>query len=126
MENETQNHNQITGRLGEDMALSFLEKKGYLLVEKNYRAGRVEVDLIMRKDKLLIFVEVKTRYHAMVLPEFAVDRSKQMKLANAANSYLTRRNILDPIRFDIISIHFDKGETEIIHFEDAFYPVFFK
>lgn len=126
MEPFEQPHNQRTGALGEDMALAYLEKKGYKMVERNYRAGKVEIDLIVSLERLLVFVEVKCRFNAIIEPEQAVDRSKQLKIANAANSYLIKRNIIDPVRFDIVTVHFRQGKTEITHFEDAFYPVFYR
>lgn len=126
MEEKEKSHNQETGRLGEDLAAQFLAKKGYQIVEKNYRAGRVEIDLICRKDKLWVFVEVKSRFNALVQPELAVDYTKQKNIARAAGVYLKRGNITDPIQFDIIAINFFHGKIDITHFEDAFYPVYYK
>ncbi|MCG9879945.1 MAG: YraN family protein [Bacteroidia bacterium] len=126
MEEKELNHNQETGRLGEDLAAQHLVKKGYEIVAKNYRAGRVEIDLICRKDRLWVFVEVKSRFNALVQPELAVDYAKQRNIARAANAYLMRANIQDPIQFDIIAINFFHGKIDLVHFEDAFYPVYYK
>ncbi|MFY8191284.1 MAG: YraN family protein [Bacteroidia bacterium] len=126
MEEKEKSHNQETGRIGEDIAYSFLAKKGYVLVAKNYRAGRVEIDLICKKDKLWVFVEVKSRFNALVQPELAVDYAKQRNIARAAGSYLQRYNIQEPVQFDIVAINFFHGKVDITHFEDAFYPVFYK
>lgn len=126
MEEKELNHNQETGRLGEDLAAQHLVKKGYEIVAKNYRAGRVEIDLICRKDRLWVFVEVKSRFNALVQPELAVDYAKQRNIARAANAYLKRANIQDPIQFDIIAINFFHGKIDLVHFEDAFYPVYYK
>lgn len=119
-------HNIETGKKGEAIAAAHLEKKGYEIVARNYVAGKVEIDLICRLNRTFIFVEVKTRFNALVQPELAVDFRKQHHIARAASSYLHRFQIKDPVRFDIIAIHFNKGETDIVHFEDAFYPVFYK
>ncbi|MDP3927849.1 MAG: YraN family protein [Bacteroidota bacterium] len=126
MEEKEKSHNQETGRIGEDIAYSFLAKKGYVLIAKNYRAGRVEIDLICKKDKLWVFVEVKSRFNALVQPELAVDYAKQRNIARAAGSYLQRYNIQEPVQFDIVAINFFHGKVDITHFEDAFYPVFYK
>ncbi|OYU96349.1 MAG: endonuclease [Bacteroidetes bacterium B1(2017)] len=126
MENSNEKHNLETGRLGEEMAAEYLVKNGYQILEKNYRFGRVEIDLICCKNKLYVFVEVKCRHTALVHPELAVDFSKQRNIARAASTYLHKYNIVDPIRFDIIAINIFQGKADIAHFEDAFYPVFYK
>jgi len=126
MEEKEPSHNQQTGRIGEDIAAQFLAKKGYQVIAKNYRAGKVELDLICKRDKLLVFVEVKCRFNAMVQPEMAVDYTKQRNIARAAGSYLQRYQIQDPVQFDIVAINFYHGKVDIMHFEDAFYPVFYK
>lgn len=122
---EIQNHIQ-TGKMGEAMAEKYLLEKGYEIVARNFVAARVEIDLICRKDKLWVFVEVKTRHQALVQPELAVNFAKQRNMARAASTFLNRFQISDPIRFDIIAINIFKGNTDIAHFEDAFYPVFYK
>ncbi len=126
MEEKDTKHNLETGRLGEDIAAQFLAKKAYVIVTKNYRAGKVELDLICRKNKLWVFVEVKCRFNALVQPEMAVDYIKQRNIARAASSYLQRYHIQDPVQFDIVAINFFQGKVDIMHFEDAFYPVFYK
>ncbi|MCF8253871.1 MAG: YraN family protein [Bacteroidia bacterium] len=126
MEQNEKSHNLETGRTGEDIASQFLEKKGYQIIARNYQAGKVEIDLICMKDKLLVFVEVKSRFNALVQPENAVDFAKQRNLARAAEIYLFKNKINDPIQFDIIAINFYHGKVDIAHFEDAFYPVFYK
>jgi putative endonuclease len=126
MEQNEKTHNLETGRLGEDLACQFLERQGYQIMAKNYVAGKVEIDLVCKKNKLWIFVEVKSRFNALVQPEMAVDFAKQRNMARGASSYLHKNNITDPIRFDIIAINFFNGKVDIAHFEDAFYPVFYK
>ncbi len=126
MEENEKARNKETGRLGEDLATQFLARSGYQIIERNYVAGKVEIDLICRKDKLLVFVEVKSRFNALVQPEHAVDFAKQKNMARAASVYLYKNAIVDPIRFDIIAINFFHGKIDIAHFEDAFYPVFYK
>lgn len=112
-----------TGVKGEKIAEKFLTGLGYKLVEKNWCFGKKEIDLIVLKDGLLIFVEVKTRSsYNFGFPEEAVDIRKQNYLKAAAEGYLEMFPEYVKIRFDIISILLFRGQVkEIIHFEDAFY-----
>lgn len=115
-------HNKQFGRLGEDIAVSYLTQKGYKLLTRNYRFGRVEVDAICEFNSEIIFVEVKTRTSDMMAyPEQAVGKSKQKNIRLAAENYLEENQITFPVRFDIIAVV--KGEKfEVEHIEDAFYP----
>jgi len=107
---------------GEDLAITFLEKKGYRLLERNYRYKRSEIDLIVEKDKWLVFVEVKTRSStAFGFPEEFVDEKKAEKIIEGADYYMHKNNWQGNVRYDIVSIILRKGEPEIAHFEDAFY-----
>lgn len=116
------NHNKQFGKLGEDIAASYLEKKGYEILTRNYRYGRVELDIICRYQNEVIFVEVKARTDdAMAYPEKAVGKSKQRNIRLAAENFVDENQITLPARFDIIAVV--KGEKfEIEHIEDAFYP----
>ncbi len=107
------------GKYGEDLAVSFLEKKGFEITERNYRYGRGEIDLIgILENKLLVFVEVKLRKgNAYGEPETFVSNAQQKLIIKAAENYLFAINWKKDIRFDIISITRD----EILHIEDAFY-----
>ena len=113
---------QATGNLGEKKAAEFLERKGYFIIERNFRYRRGEIDIIARKGTLLLFVEVKTRTgnNAWGYPEEAVTNKKARKVVACANAYIFKKNWQGEIRFDIISVEI--GETEpITHFEDAFH-----
>ncbi|RLD61175.1 MAG: YraN family protein [Bacteroidetes bacterium] len=119
-------HN-ILGKKGEGIATDFLIKNGYEIVERNWRTGRDEIDIIARKDNLLVIVEVKTRstdYFGE--PEEAVTTKKQMFLVRAADKYVNKYEIDDHIRYDIISIILKSGSHTINHIEDAFYPILFE
>jgi putative endonuclease len=117
-----QGHNQQFGQLGEDIAAQYLEKKGYKILRRNYRHGRVELDLICEVKNEIIFIEVKTRTSdAMAYPEQAVGKSKQRNIRMAAENFLEENQITRSVRFDIIAVI--KGDKfEIEHIEDAFYP----
>lgn len=115
-----------TGNSGEDLACQFLLAKGYELLEKNYRFGHFEIDLIMAENDTIIFIEVKTRFSPIDDPERAVTRAKQRNIARAAEAYLYSNAKYNSHRFDILSVELKyQKEAEIIHFIDAFYPFYF-
>ena len=112
------------GRLGENLAKAHLEKAGYEIMDENWTHGRLEVDLIAYKDKVIIFTEVKTRTgNYFGNPEDFVDKRKQKLLAEAAEEYVYLMNHQGEVRFDIISVLFDgKNDYTLNHIEDAFWP----
>jgi len=115
-----------TGRLGEDAAAEFLENKGWRIAERNWRSGRGEVDIIAwENDRLLVFVEVKTRRgDGFGGPEASVDAKKQDLLARTAGAYMESIEYDWEIRFDILAIFMRNGKLqEIRHSEDAFFPM---
>ena len=110
------------GNAGEDLAVDFLAKKGYRILERNYRFERGEIDIIAEDDDMLVFVEVKARrskeYGA---PEDAVTAGKQDQIRKTADGYLFEKNIDDrSCRFDIVAIDLGMKEPGIRHIEDAF------
>jgi putative endonuclease len=114
--------NKDIGEKGEALAAEFLVRNGYKELAKNYRHRRNEIDLIVEKDGVLVFVEVKLRKNnAFGFPESFVDEAKISRLKICAEQYLVEKNWNGPIRFDILSI---TGEIDnrltISHFEDAF------
>jgi len=115
-------HNE-TGIKGEQIAEKFLLNLGMVILARNWRHGKKEVDLICSSGKTLILVEVKTRSSfAFGFPEEAVNPRKQAFLKEAAAAYFEANPQFTEIRFDIISILVGQDHIkEIIHFEDAFY-----
>jgi len=115
-------HNDL-GKKGEEIAAGFLEKKGYQILEKNWRQWRNEIDLIAKDGNYLVIIEVKTRQsNYFGEPETAVTRDKQRALIRAANAYVRYKNINCEVRFDILSILISKTSEQVHHIEDAFYP----
>lgn len=111
-----------TGKQGEKQAALFLESKGFEVVARNYRYKKAEVDLIIKKEKLLVFVEVKARSKtAYGMPEEAVTPAKVKLILAAAEEYILSTDWQFEIRFDIVSVVFGRQATEIVHLEDAFY-----
>ncbi|MBL6446189.1 YraN family protein [Fulvivirga sp. 29W222] len=114
------NNKVQTGKDGEQMASEYLAAKGYEVVERNYRYKRSEIDIIAKKEQLLVFVEVKTRsYSSFGYPEDAVNGIKIKKVIEGADQYIHEKNWCHDVQFDVISI--DYSTLEIVHFEDAFY-----
>ncbi|GAB3559721.1 YraN family protein [Spirosoma fluminis] len=113
-------HNE-TGRQGEDHAVRYLQDNGYEIVARNYRHQHAEIDLIARKGKLLVFVEVKTRTNlSFGNPEEFVSYTKAKLVMRAAEHYVFANNWLFDLRFDIIAITMRHNEFRVKHIEDAF------
>ncbi len=113
-------HNDL-GKKGEELAIEYLIKKGYLVLEKNYRFQKAEVDIIAEKNDLLICVEVKTRSdNYFGNPQDFVNQKKVKLLVSAMNNYITEKDLDLEIRFDIIAIIKSKENFEIQHIKNAF------
>ncbi|MEW6570221.1 MAG: YraN family protein [Nitrospirota bacterium] len=112
---------RVLGSKGEDLAVKFLRKKGYLIIERNYKTNLGEIDIIAREGSTFIFVEVKTRSNdSYGFPFEAVGSKKRHKMRNLALNYMRRRGSEFPVRFDVISIFCANGRREIVHIKDAF------
>ena len=116
-------HNDLA-RKGEELAKSYLEKNGYEILDENWVSGKAEVDLIVYKEGIMVFVEVKSRSSvAFGQPEEFVQKAKQKQMEIASLAYIEIMNHQNEIRFDIIAITFRKDSTYILnHIEDAFWP----
>lgn len=109
------------GQHGEEVAVSYLKKKGYALLHRNYRTPLGEADIIVKDNNAIVFVEVKARTSvAFGQPFEAVDSRKQEKLKKIALYYLKHNNIQAPVRFDVISIISRNGKEEVNHIIEAF------
>lgn len=107
------------GKKGEELARAFLEGKGFAVVAKNYRYKKAEIDLIVKKDNWLVFVEVKTRSSsAYGEPEAFVDSKKARMIVTAAEEFIFANNWHGHVRFDVVSVKLG-SDTAIEHFEDA-------
>ena len=117
-------HNDL-GKWGEGVAADYLEQQGYSILERSWRSGHKDIDLIAFKQGILAFVEVKTRKNnAYIQPQQAVDRHKIKLLMTAANRYICNNNIDAEIRFDIVAITgTDYSNYKIEHIEQAFLPI---
>ncbi len=109
------------GTYGEHLAALHLMDKGYIIIERNFRYLKAEVDIIARKNNKVIVVEVKTRQTAEIgEPWMAVTRKKQRQIITVADYYGKSKNIHEDIQFDIVSIVHNHYRTKIEHIEDAF------
>jgi putative endonuclease len=110
------------GRQGENLANDFLRKKGFEILDTNWRFQHKEIDIVAMKDNEIVFVEVKARRDTTFgRPEEAVDHQKQKHLIEAAEAYIIEKDISLNVRFDVISII---NNDQIRHYEYAFYPEF--
>jgi len=112
------------GRKGESLAKAHLENAGYEIMDENWIHDKAEIDLIAYKDRIIIFAEVKTRSgNWFGEPEDFVDIRKQKLLVKAADEYIYLMGHEGEVRFDIISVLFDKQKNYTLkHIEDAFWP----
>ena len=115
--------NKKSGDEGEELAARILSEKNYEIVERNYRYGHGEIDIIARDGETLVFIEVKTRKNLQYgMPEYAVTQTKQRQIKKIAEAYLYENNITDTdCRMDVVAILFKKGEKPYInHLINAF------
>ena len=113
-------HNEL-GTWGEEMAASFLQQKGYVIIERDWKSGHKDIDIIALHNNTLVFVEVKTRRNRVFgEPEEAIDYMKLRNLRAAINHYVKYRRINLPVRLDAITIVGtpESGVPEITHIED--------
>ena len=119
-------HNEL-GKWGEELAAKYLEQKGYVIRDRDWRQGKLDLDIVAVADdgETVVFVEVKARKtNAFGQPEQAVDAKKIKRLARAADSYVKSLGVSAPLRFDIVSIIGDQeGAQTIEHIVDAFNPM---
>jgi putative endonuclease len=113
----------LLGQKGEDIAVGFLERAGYKVLDRNFRCRNGEIDIIALDGKSIVFVEVKTRSKENFgPPKLAVNWRKQKQLIRVALTYLKQKRLMDrPARFDVVGIIIrgDK-EEEIELVKDAF------
>ena len=111
-----------TGRIGERLAARYLRRRGYRILERNYRAHRHEIDVVARERSTgtVVFVEVKTRTPGSFgRPADAVNADKQRFLRLAAESWLLANGGMEqPARFDVIEVFLP--EKRLNHIENAF------
>ena len=118
-------HNELR-KWGEQYAADYLQSIGYDIIERDWRIGHRDIDIIARTGDgtTVVFVEVKTRTSDVVTkPDDAVDIKKIRNIGYAANNYIKTKGIVDEVRFDIISIiGNNKENAQLEHIIEAFNP----
>lgn len=118
---EKPNSNIQIGQKAEEMARIWLTNKGYETICSNFRAGRAEIDIILRFNGIIVFVEVKMRTTNLFgFPETFVSERKKQLVQDAAERWLIENQWYGPIRFDILALEGNGSEVLFTHFEDAF------
>lgn len=117
---------QVLGERGERIAEDHLTAKGWRILERRFRSGHRDIDLVVERiggeGRLVAFVEVKTRVtDAYGGPLGAVHWRKQREMAHAARDWMSRhREAGDSFRFDVVGVVYARGAAEVIHIENAF------
>jgi len=115
---------QKIGKIGEYAAVEYLIKHAYEVIERNWRYHKAEIDIIAKRNDLLIFVEVKTRQTDRYgKPEDFVSFAQRNMIVNAASRYMSKVNHEWAVQFDVIGILINqKGMVQRLnHYEDVFF-----
>lgn len=119
-------HNEL-GKWGEEMAAEYLQQKGYRIIERDWRSGARDIDIIAQAPDLstLVFVEVKTRKNEVIMRAAdAVNPTKARNIALSANNYIKMRHVDGLLRFDIITIVGTNAQNmKLEHIINAFNPM---
>ena len=114
-------HNDL-GKLGEELAVEFLQKEGYEILETNWTFQKAEIDIIAQKENILAIIEVKTRSSLEFgLPQDFVKPKKIQLLVKAINEYVVSNDLDVEVQFDIIAINKEEKDFNIEHIKNAFF-----
>ncbi len=118
-------HHEV-GERGESLAVDYLIKMGYRILERNWRFARAEIDIIAMDGEILTFVEVKTRSSTTFgRPESFVNPTKEQLITDAALAYMDQVDHDWEVRFDIIAVLLvPYRKPKIKHLRDAFFRGF--
>lgn len=112
------------GNKGEKLAAKFLKRKGYKIIQRNYKCKLGEIDIIAEQDRTIVFVEVKTRRtQEFGPPQNAITAAKRSQISKVALFYIREKKLVDQsCRFDVIGITFspESRKPRIEHIENAF------
>lgn len=113
------------GKLGEEVACDFLQSRGHRVLERNWRGGHLEVDIISESQDGLHFVEVKSCTAPLTSdPQEKVNSLKQRRISAAALKYLNEHGRDREVFFDVISVIFDGENTFVKYFPQAWIPLY--
>ena len=110
------------GQKGENLAVEYLQKLGYKVLERNYRCKLGEVDIIALNNDTLVFIEVRTRSSLdFGLPQESINRRKRHQISKVALEFMLRKKMKNiPARFDVVAISLEPGKEKVDHIKDAF------
>lgn len=119
------NYNCVIGRYGEDLAIEYLEKLNHKILDRNFRHGHGEIDIISKTNtNIIVFTEVKSRYSKTYgYPMESVTYSKQKQIIYLSTHYINKTKLHNyNIRFDVIEVILNKinNTFELNHYKDAF------
>lgn len=115
------------GQTGEEIACDFLQSQGHQILERNWRSGHLELDIVTEASDGLHFVEVKARTVPVTSTlTDQVNRVKQKRISAAALQYLNKKHqeAGKEVFFDIVSVLFDRNETIVRYFPQAWIPMY--
>lgn len=112
------------GLLGENKAVDFLIEKEYIIIERNWKFKKFEIDIIAIDDKELVIIEVKTRSSSLINPKEIITNNQQKRIISAADSFIKEKKIDLDVRFDMILIEKTLKSYKFTHIKEIFYPTF--
>ena len=119
-----QSDNIILGKQGEEQAVNYLQKNGYVILDKRWKHKRFEIDIIAKNHNTLIFLDVKTRRNPIISINDIVSNAQKDRIINAAHYYILSNEIDLNIRFDLIYIDYTQKKFNLKHFKEFFTPYF--
>ena len=107
--------------LGENLAVNYLKKRGYKIIERNFTARHGEIDIIAKDRNEIVFIEVKSRTNLLYgKPAEAVDKTKKKHLKSVINYYLYKNKLENSfVRIDIIEVYIRNGYFSINHIKEV-------
>lgn len=110
-----------TGKVGEDIATTYLQQIGYEIIQRNFECKQGEIDIIAKDKDEIVFVEVKTRASALYgEPKDAVDRIKKKHIYRSAEFYIYIKHLENhPVRMDVIEVYKKQGKFKVHHIKNA-------
>lgn len=122
-------HRRSLGRKGEDIACELLRSMGHIILERNWRSGHLEIDIISLDPSGIHFVEVKARRDSIQAPpQYNVDKAKQSHIVKASLGFLNTRKGLPfgnlECHFDIVAVTFEGGSCRTEWFPQAYIPIY--
>lgn len=120
MDTQKKREAQEFGRIAEVMASQAYIKKGYTVIERNWRQGKTEIDLVCQKEDLIVVAEVKARKDSEEDALEAVTKDKRRRMVKAADTMIRKLKGCNRYRFDIVTCTGDKENFKLEIIEDAF------